>query len=93
MTTTPRHGLQEPGGVPWLASIATTPPQSAQSAQASQPGPAVTGPVHVFTRPSIPRIAIGVFLGLVLYTATVTIALVVLAVVLGDRLDESLLRP
>lgn len=66
MGTPPKHGPAAED-MSWLASINPTPPGYPQP-----PAPPVTagGRISVVTRPSIPRIAVGVYLGLMLFAAT-----------------------
>ena len=84
MSTGPKHGSQAPGDMSWLASINATPPQQAQATGPAQPAWPVGGRITVVTRPSIPRVAIGVYLGLLLFSATGAGVALLVAAVLND---------
>ena len=83
MSTGPKHGTQATGDMSWLASINATPPQTGRRAPA-QPAWPVGGRITVVTRPSIPRVAIGVYLGLLLFAATGAGVAFLVAGVLAD---------
>ena len=84
MSTGPKHGTQAAGDMSWLASINATPPRQAEQAQPAEPAWPAGGRITVVTRPSIPRVAIGVYLGLVLFAATGAGVAFLLAEVLAD---------
>jgi len=84
MSTGPKHGSQAPGDMSWLASINATPPRQAQVAEQVPPAWPAGGRITVVTRPSIPRVAIGVYLGLLLFSATGAGVAFLVAAVLSD---------
>ena len=84
MSTGPKHGAQQSGDMSWLASINATPPRQAQGSQGMEPAWPVGGRITVVTRPSIPRVAIGVYLGLLLFSATGAGVAFLVAAVLSD---------
>jgi hypothetical protein len=90
MTTAPRHGAQAADDMSWLASINPTPPRQAEYAHAPEPQawPA-GGRITVTTRPSIPRVAAGVYLGLVMFTITCAGVAVLLATVAAGVLADA----
>jgi hypothetical protein len=89
--TAPRHGGHDTDTAPWATSPwLTSPGATATAGSVGWPAAGGAPRVHVVTRPSILRIAAGVFLGLTLFTVAAVTAAVLLAGALGGLVSDRL---